>query len=225
MHHLREFNHLAQLDVRMPAGYAVTVVEQSFKRSRPTGCRPADQDRGGAESEMANQPLSHNEPAASVEPPKPTARRSFAGQCSGRISPLHDLRTYVMLGRHTRLRLVGSDLLLISVELSSAERQAEPGGDFARKRMKRSTEMTLEKVYDRYRWPSDEIIAGICTLHREMSPGELHAHSMCSCLSHIQGRYPFPEYPDGFVIMAGRVKLWFEEQRRLQSPQHTSHRQ
>lgn len=60
-----------------------------------------------------------------------------------------------------------------------AERQAEPGGDFARKRMKRSTEMTLEKVYDRYRWPSDEIIAGICTLHREMSPGELHIYGSC----------------------------------------------
>ena len=66
------------------------------------------------------------------------------------------------------------------VKMPIAERQAEPGGDFARKRMKRSTEMTLEKVYDRYRWPSDEIIAGICTLHREMSPGKHHVHSMCS---------------------------------------------
>ena len=106
-----------------------------------------------------------------------------------------------------------------------AERQAEPGGDFARKRMKRSTEMTLEKVYDRYRWPSDEIIAGICTLHREMSPGELHAHSICSRLLHVRGRILSRKIQTGSVILAGRVKLWFEEQRRLQSPQHTSHRQ
>lgn len=38
--------------------------------------------------------------------------------------------------------------------------------------MKRSTEMTLEKVFDRYRWPPDDMIAGICELHREMSPGQ-----------------------------------------------------
>jgi hypothetical protein len=109
--------------------------------------------------------------------------------------------------------------------MPNAERQAEPGGDFARKRMKRSTEMTLEKVYDRYRWPSDEIIASICTLHREMSPGELRAYSICSRLLHVGGRMVLRKIQTGFVILAGRVKLWFEEQRRLQNRQHTSHRQ
>jgi hypothetical protein len=143
------------------------------------GCRPADQDRGGAESETADQPLSHNEPTAIVEPPKPTARRSFAGQCSGRIKPTERNVSYAQSTR-LHLRVVGRKLLLTFVESSFAERQAEPGGDFARKRMKRSTEMTLEKVYDRYRWPSDEIIAGICTLHREMSPGKHRVHGMCS---------------------------------------------
>lgn len=36
----------------------------------------------------------------------------------------------------------------------AAERQRESGGDFGRKRMKKSTEATLEKVYDRFRFPS-----------------------------------------------------------------------
>jgi len=76
-----------------------------------------------------------------------------------------------------------------------AERQVEPGGDFARKRMKRATEATLEKVFERYRWPPEEVIAGVCQLHAEMSPS--------------------------------RVKLWFEERRRLapQPPQRRGQQQ
>ena len=117
-------------------------------------------------------------PAASVEPPKPTARRSFAGQCSFR--KMHGIiRGYTCLLSRQACTSYLEVVLQAIVTTPIAERQAEPGGDFARKRMKRSTEMTLEKVYDRYRWPSDEIIAGICTLHREMSPGELHVYGPC----------------------------------------------
>ena len=75
---------------------------------------------------------------------------------------------------------------MLSVLFFQTERQQAPGGDFARKRMKRAVQMTLEKVFDRYRWPSNEMISGIIQLHPELSPG--------------------------------RIKLWFEEQRR-QNPE------
>lgn len=52
---------------------------------------------------------------------------------------------------------------------SFADRQKVPGGDFARKRLPKLTEATLEKVYSRYSWPPNDMISGIIQLHPQMS--------------------------------------------------------
>eukprot|EP00193_Tetraselmis_chui_P005830 CAMPEP_0177769950 /NCGR_PEP_ID=MMETSP0491_2-20121128/10634_1 /TAXON_ID=63592 /ORGANISM="Tetraselmis chuii, Strain PLY429" /LENGTH=217 /DNA_ID=CAMNT_0019287071 /DNA_START=301 /DNA_END=954 /DNA_ORIENTATION=+ len=48
---------------------------------------------------------------------------------------------------------------------SFKERQAE-GGDFAKKQMSKAARDTLETVWQKTRWPNDEVIQGIYKLHR-----------------------------------------------------------
>lgn len=55
-----------------------------------------------------------------------------------------------------------------------ADRMAA-GGDFPKKRLKKSAQMTMEKVFDRYRWPPDDVVAGVCQLHSEMTPMRVKA--------------------------------------------------
>jgi len=50
-------------------------------------------------------------------------------------------------------------------KLSFKERQAD-GGDFAKKRMSRAARDTLESVWEKTRWPSEEVIQGVYKLHR-----------------------------------------------------------
>jgi len=53
--------------------------------------------------------------------------------------------------------------------LSFGERQRQPGGDYGKKKLKKLTEATLETVYGRFRWPSDEMVNSITALHPEMT--------------------------------------------------------
>mmetsp|Transcript_33540 Transcript_33540/g.79588 ORF Transcript_33540/g.79588 Transcript_33540/m.79588 type:complete len:131 (-) Transcript_33540:22-414(-) len=48
---------------------------------------------------------------------------------------------------------------------SFAERQAE-GGDFAKKRLSKAAQRTLEAVWQQTHWPSDEVVRSVYRLHR-----------------------------------------------------------
>lgn len=53
--------------------------------------------------------------------------------------------------------------------MCGAERQAVPGTDFARKKLKKSVEATFKRVAESTLWPSDDMVASITDLHPEVT--------------------------------------------------------